>query len=77
MKRDSVRSAVSASTLTIVVTVSIQSSIANSETNALFGRCQKTEGRRIWRWGDREMGRWGDQEIRDQKIRRLGNQETS
>ena len=62
MKRDSVRSAVSASTLTNVVTVSIQSSIANSETNALSGKCRKTEEREksMGRWGERVMGRLGD-----------------
>jgi len=66
MKRDTVRSAVSVLTLTIAVTVSIQSSTANSETSALFGRCQETEGREksMEREGDREIGRWGEQDIR-------------
>jgi len=59
MKWDSVRSAVSASILTIAVTASIQSSTANSETSALFGRCQEIEGREksMEREGDREIGR--------------------
>jgi hypothetical protein len=72
MKRDTVRSAVSVLTLTIAVTASIQSSTANSETSALFGRCQETEGR------EKSMGREGDREIgrpRRQKIRRWGDRE--
>ena len=60
---DSVRSAVSASILTIAVTASIQSSTANSETSALSGRCQETAGKKKWRWSNREIGRWGDGEM--------------
>jgi len=70
MKQDSARSAASASILTNAVTASIQSSTANSETSALFGRCQETEGR------EKSMGREGDREIgrpRRQKIRRWGD----
>jgi len=77
MKWDSVRSAVSASILTIAVTASIQSSTANSETNALFGRCQETAGKKKWRWSNREIGRWGDKGMRKSGDQRLdiGNEE--
>jgi len=70
MKRDSVKIAASALTLTTVVNALIQSSIANSEPNASSGRCQRTEGKKKWKWGDREtvnkgIRKSGYQEIRD------------
>jgi len=83
MKRDSVRSAVSALTLIIAVNVWIQCSIANSEPSALSGRCQKTDEKEksIGRRRDREIGRkenqniWesGDKRHRNTGIRRLGD----
>jgi hypothetical protein len=57
MKRDSVRSAVSALTSITAVNAWIQYSTANSEPSASSGRCQETErnGKPIVRYGDAAM----------------------
>ncbi len=53
------------STLISAVSALIQNSTASSGPSVLSGKCPGTEGKKKWRWGnrDRVLGRGGDGEL--------------